>query len=208
MYNSSQTQTKSVTQTISSPVGKPRHRNLIDSLMKKIIKDKNTQLAKNGSNSSPTDQLPLVRIPTVKSDFRPGVTNQADSRFGNLSHPTAFTLTPSTECDSQVSRKSSGVIDTFDHFETGPQQSLSETLENVSPKKSDNSTFDSITCTDQVSITPFSLGHSLEFSANDDRSSRKALDVLSDIAEKAAQPSEDPEMQIDSDPTPNFISLD
>ena len=203
MYNSSQTQTKSVTQTISSPVGKPRHRNLIDSLMKKIIKDKNTQLAKNGSNSSPTDQLPLVRIPTVKSDFRPGVTNQADSRFGNLSHPTAFTLTPSTECESQVSRKSSGVIDTFDHFETGPQQSLSETLENVSPKKSD-----SITGTDQVSITPFSLGHPLEFSANDNRSPRKALDVLSDIAEKATQPSEDPEMQIDSDLTPNFISLD
>ena len=171
--------------------------------MKKIIKDKNTQLTKNGSNSSPTDQLPLVRIPTVKSDFRPGVTNQADSRFGNLSHPTAFTLTPSTECESQVSRKSSGVIDTFDHFETGPQQSLSETLENVSPKKSD-----SITGTDQVSITPFSLGHSLEISANDNRSPRKALDVLPDIAEKAVQPSEGHEMQIDSDPTPNFISLD
>ena len=139
----------------------------------------------------------------MKSDFRPELTYLSDSRFGNLANPRAFTLTPSTECDSQVSRKSSGVIETFDHLGTGPQQSLSQTLENVSPKKSD-----AITGTDQVSITPFSLGHSLEISANDNRSPRKALEVLSDIAEKATDPSEDPEMQIDSDLTPNFISLD
>ena len=137
MYTDNQMQTKSVTQTISSPASKPRHRNLMDSLMKKIIKDKNAQLTKNGSVSSPIEQLPLVRIPTVKSDYRPNQTYQSNSGFGNLSSPRPLTLTPFTECDSQPSRKSSGVIETFDHFGTGPQQSLSQTLENVSAKKSD-----------------------------------------------------------------------
>ena len=137
MYTDNQIQTKSVTQTISSPASKPRHRNLMDSLMKKIIKDKNAQLTENGSVSSPIEQLPLVRIPTVKSDYRPNQTYQSDCQFGNLSSPRPLTLTPSTECDSQPSRKSSGVIETFDHFGTGPQQSLSQTLENVSAKKSD-----------------------------------------------------------------------
>ena len=142
MYTDNQMQTKSVTQTISSPASKPRHRNLMDSLMKKIIKDKNAQLTKNGSVSSPIEQLPLVRIPTVKSDY---MQKQPDRNFVNLSSAMPLTMTPFTQCDSEPSRKSSGHIETFDHFETGPQESHSESDENESALKSD-----APSCTDLV----------------------------------------------------------
>ena len=98
-----------------------------------MIKDRTEDAIKKGIKLSSTYQLPLVRIPTVTSDFNDTKSGacQPDTKFSTPVKPSRLINTDYTQCDSEVSRKSSGRIHPFSAFDSPMQESNFEPNQNT-----------------------------------------------------------------------------
>ena len=97
--------------------------------MKKVVKDRAEDAFKKGIKPPSTSQLPLVRIPTVSSDFKDAKTGvcQPDFNFSTPEKTSRLIDADYTRCDSEVSLKSSGGIHPYDVFDTPMMENDSKT---------------------------------------------------------------------------------